>query len=310
MKLVLLSGGVGGARLARGLAAHPDIELTVVVNTGDDDISYGLSVSPDLDTVMYTIARTEGPQGWGRLDDSFTVMGHLADLGIETSFQIGDADLAVNLLRTHQLRQGAPLSDVTYALATRLGVSAELLPMSDQPVRTMVRTADGTWRSFKEYFVERGHRDAVVDVRFDGVMDALPAPGVIDAIRSADAVVIGPSNPVLSIWPILAVPGVAGAVAACPRAVVVSPLFGGEALKGPAHEVMAGVGLPPGNAGIAAAYDGLANDMVIDTGDSTDRSSLTTSGLAVHVHNTLMISWEQSMEFAEWLAKLIADGND
>lgn len=309
MKLVLLSGGVGGARLARGLAAHPEVELTVVVNTGDDDMSYGLSVSPDLDTVMYTIARIEGSQGWGRLNDSFTVMSHLADLGIETSFQIGDADLAVNLIRTDQLRQGVPLSEITYALTTRLGVTADLLPMTDQTVRTMVRTADGTWRSFKEYFVERGHRDPVVDVRFDGVMDSVPGPKVIEAIRSADAVIIGPSNPVLSIWPILAVPGVAGAVAACPRVVVVSPLFGGEALKGPAHQVMAGVGLPAGNAGIAAAYDGLANDMVIDTGDSTDRSGLTTSGLTVHVHNTLMISWDQSMEFAEWLTGLIAGRN-
>lgn len=307
MKLVLLSGGVGGARLARGLAAVPDLDVTVIVNTGDDDMSYGLSVSPDLDTVMYTVARVEGQHGWGRLNDSFFVMSHLADLGIETSFQIGDADLAVNLFRTHQLRRGTPLSEVTTMLTTRMGISASLLPMTDDPVRTTVRTADGSWRSFKEYFVERSHRDQVIDVRFDGVMDAAPAPGVIAAIAGADAVIIGPSNPVLSIWPILAVPGIAGAVAASPRVLVVSPLFGGEALKGPAHDVMAGVGLPPGNAGIAAAYDGLANDMVIDAGDSTDRSELTADGLAVHVHNTLLISWEQSLEFAEWVSGLLAE---
>jgi LPPG:FO 2-phospho-L-lactate transferase len=305
MKLVLLSGGVGGARLARGLTALSDHEVTVVVNTGDDDMSYGLEVSPDLDTVVYTIAGVEGPQGWGRSNDSFTVMGHLAELGIDTSFQVGDADLAINLYRTQLLRQGIGLTEVTRRLTDRLGLTTRVLPMTDAKVRTMVQTVDGHWRSFKEYFVERQHKDQVADLRFDGALEAQPAPGVLEALAEADAVIIGPSNPVLSVWPILAVPGIAGAVSRAPRVLAVSPLFGGEALKGPAHAVMADMGLPFGNAGIAAAYDGLVNELVIDAGDAADRSNLTSGGLTVHVRSTLLTSVDQSQEFAEWLAGLL-----
>lgn len=305
MKLVLLSGGVGGARLARGLAALPSHDVTVIVNTGDDDLSYGLWVSPDLDTVLYTIAGVQGPHGWGRDGDTHSVMGFLGELGVDTSFSIGDADLALNLYRTHMMRTGLSLSEVTRDLTTRLGVSIDLLPMTDDEVKTVVQTSDGVWRSFREYFVERHHRDRVADVRYAGAVEASPAPGVIDAIRQADAVVIGPSNPVLSVWPILAVPGIAGAVAGAPRVACVSPLFGGKALKGPAAEILADMRLPAGNPGIAAAYDGLLSDLVIDTGDAADRSRLTASGLAVHVRNTLLDSRDQSVEFASWLADLL-----
>jgi len=306
MKLVLLSGGVGGARLARGLAALSEHDVTVIVNTGDDDVSYGLTVSPDLDTVVYTIAGIEGPHGWGRTNDTFTVMGHLDDLGIDTTFQVGDADLAINLHRAHLRHQGIGLAEATRRLTDRLGLTTRVIPMTDFDVRTMVQTADGEWRSFREYFVERQHKDQVADLRFEGALEATPSPGVLEALGTADAVIVGPSNPVLSIWPILAVPGIAGAVSAAPRVLAVSPLFGGEALKGPAHTVMADMGLPPGNSGIAAAYDGLANELVIDAGDAADRAVLTAGGLTVHVRSTLLTSPDQSNDFAEWLIGLLA----
>jgi LPPG:FO 2-phospho-L-lactate transferase len=284
MKLVLLSGGVGGARLARGLARIPAIDLTVVVNVGDDEVVYGLHVSPDLDTVLYTLAGIEGPDGWGRREDSFHVMGHLGSLGVDTVFRLGDADLATNLFRTLRLRQGIPLSSITAELAESLGVAGTVLPMSDDPVRTRVQIDEG-WIPFQEYFVRRGHRDQVIDLRFDGAASAQPAPGVLEALRSAEAVVIGPSNPPLSVWPILAVPGIEAAVVAVGRVVGISPLFAGRALKGPAHRVLAGLGYPQGNRGVIAAYDGLLTDLVVDRGDAGETSPVA-GGPTIHAEDT------------------------
>lgn len=266
--IVLLSGGVGGARMARGLAAVC-AKLTVVVNVGDDDVLHGLNVSPDLDTVMYTLAGIEGPEGWGVAGDRFTVMSHLAGLGIDTGFRIGDRDLATNLARTAWLRAGEPLSTVTARLARTLGVEARILPVTDEAVPTRIRT--GTeWLTFQEYFVHRGSRPTVDEVSFEGASNAAPGPGVLDAIARADTVIIGPSNPALSVWPILAIPGIRPAVASARRVVAVSPLFGGHALKGPAARVMASLGLPPGSQGVADAYAGLISDLVVDTGDAGD----------------------------------------
>ncbi len=306
MKIVLLSGGVGGARLARGLGRILQRDLTVVVNTGDDAVIYGLTVSPDLDTVMYTMSGIEGPDGWGLADDRFSVMDHMNGFEIDTSFRIGDADLATNLYRSQLLSEGVPLSEVTRRLGSLLQLIPEVLPMSDQRVSTAIQIDGGDWLSFREYFVTRQHRDRVRDVRFEGVEDSTPAPGVLEALSEADAVVIGPSNPVLSIWPILAVPGIAAAVASAPRVIAVSPLFGGEALKGPAHIVMADVGLARGNLGVIQAYDGLVRDLVIDTGDASERSSLTASDVTIHVRSTMLTTAEQSTDFAEWLLDLVA----
>ncbi|MGH8874783.1 MAG: 2-phospho-L-lactate transferase [Acidimicrobiia bacterium] len=305
MRIVLLSGGVGGARLARGLAAVPDLDVTVVVNVGDDDRIYGLHVSPDIDTVLYTLSRIEGPQGWGLSGDAFTVMEHLSDFPIDTSFRIGDGDLATNLYRTSLLTEGVRLSEVTASQAAVLQIPARVVPATDDPVRTKVLIGEGEWLSFQEYFVRRRHRDRVVDVRFEGAARAAPAPGVLEAIAKADAVVIGPSNPALSVWPILAVPGVAEAVTEAPRVAAVSPLIGGRALKGPAAEVLAGLGFPPGNAGVVSAYDGLLRELVVDVSDYADRGRLSGDALEVHVADTRIAEPAVAAAFARWLVDLL-----
>ncbi len=257
MRVVELSGGVGGARMARGLAAVAEVDLTVVVNVGDDASNHGLHISPDLDTVTYTMAGVEGPQGWGRADDTFTLNDELGRFGVDNNFQLGDRDLALKLFRTNELANGARLSEVTETIARAFDLSPTVLPATDDPLRTMVRTTDG-WLTFQEYFVKRRHRDEVVELRFEGAADARPAPGVLEAIRDADRLIIGPSNPPLSIWPILAIEEVRSAVADHPSVTAISPLIGGKTVKGPADRVLASLGFPPGNRGVAADYEGLA----------------------------------------------------
>ncbi|MGH9051573.1 MAG: 2-phospho-L-lactate transferase [Acidimicrobiia bacterium] len=304
--MVLLSGGVGGARLGRGLAGLLGRALTVVVNVGDDDLIHGLEVSPDLDTVLYTLARWEGPHGWGVAGDSFQVMGHLAALGSDTSFRIGDRDLATNLRRTDLLRRGAPLSAVTARLAEALGVTARVLPATDDRLRTRVQTADGIWRSFQEYFVRRGHQDEVRDVRFPGASSAKPAPGVTEAIERAALVVVGPSNPPLSVWPILAVAGVGEALVRAPRLVGVSPLVGGKAVKGPADRVLRSLGFPAGNAGVIAAYDGLLHELWIDESDRAEQAALEELGCRIRVAPTRIADPGDAEALA---ARLLAQGD-
>lgn len=303
--IVLLSGGVGGARLARGLAAAlPPADLAVVVNVGDDEEIYGLHISPDLDTVAYTLAGREGPQGWGRAGDTFAVMDHLAALGLDARFRVGDADLAANLLRTAALRSGETLTTVTQRLAAALGVACRLLPVTDDPLRTRLRISSGEWLPFQEYFVLRGHRDEVLEVSFRGADRARPAPGVLEAFAAADLVVIAPSNPPLSIWPILAVPGIREAVAGAARVIAVSPLFGGRALKGPADRVMVALGLPPGNAGVLAAYDGLLTDLVVDAADVADVAALGGGKVHVHAADTRIADPAAAARFAHRLLEL------
>ncbi len=303
--VVLLSGGVGGARLARGLAAVlPPSALTVVVNVGDDDEIYGLHISPDLDTVAYTLAGCPGPQGWGRAGDTFRVMEHLAELGVDTRFRVGDADLATHLWRTAALRSGETLTAATRRLAAALGVQCRLLPATDDPLRTRVRLASGGWLAFQEYFVLRGYADEVAEVVFRGAGAARPAPGVLEAISAASLVVIAPSNPPLSIWPILAVPGLREAVAAAPRVIAVSPLFGGKALKGPADRVMANLGLPPGNAGVLAAYKGLLGRLVVDAGDARDLDALGGGPVRLHAADTRITEPAAAARLARELMEL------
>ena len=282
-----MSGGVGGARLARALqrVMNP-ADLSVIVNVGDDENVYGTRVCADLDTVSYTLAGIEGIQGWGVADDTFNVMEALAAMGVDTAFRLGDRDLALCLRRTTELRAGVPLSEITAKITESLGVTTRVLPASDDEVRTRVRVSGGTWLDFQDYFVVRSHRDPVDAVRYDGAASAVPAPGVLEAIAAADLVIVAPSNPPLSIWPILAVPGIRDAISAGPRTVAMSPLFAGKALKGPADRVMAGLGLPPGNAGVMAAYEGLLTDLVIDQGDAADRAELAGGPVAVHAMDT------------------------
>ncbi|HKZ28999.1 MAG TPA: 2-phospho-L-lactate transferase [Acidimicrobiia bacterium] len=304
-KVVLLSGGVGGARMARGLAALDDIDLTVVVNVGDDEVVYGLHVSPDLDTVVYTLAGVEGPEGWGLTADTFTVMKRLSLFGTDTRFRIGDRDLATHLFRTQELLAGATLSDVTARTAAALGVPGTILPATEDTLRTMIKTAGGEWLSFQEYFVMRRHEDEVADLRFEGAATAAPAPAVVAAIEAAEAVIIGPSNPPLSIWPILAIRDIASAIEAADRVMAVSPLIGGRALKGPADRVMASLGLPGGNAGVVAAYGALLNDLVIHTGDANERAELGKLGVKIHVGDTRIADPTAAWSFAEWLVDLL-----
>lgn len=272
----------------------------MVVNVGDDDELYGLEVSADLDTVLYTLAGIEGPHGWGVDGDTFETMDRIATLGLDTSFRIGDRDLAVNLFRTAMLRSGQQLGEITSRLAAVFGIECRLLPATDDRLRTQVVTRDGVRLSFQEYFVLRGHTDEVAAVDFEGAEDARPAPGVLDAIEAADLVVIAPSNPPLSIWPILAVPAIRAALEEA-RVAAVSPLFRGKALKGPADRVLAGLGLPGGNAGVIAAYDGLLDVLVVDSGDAGDVATLAGPDLQVLSADTRITEPEASAHFAAWL---------
>ena len=231
MKVVELSGGVGGARLARGLAQLPDVDLTVIVNVGDDSRVHGLHVSPDIDTVLYTLAGIEGPYGWGRAKDSFAFNSELARFGIDNSFALGDLDLALKVARTTWRESGETLTECTGRATVALGVEARVLPATNDIVSTTVQVDDG-WISFREYFVTRRHQDRVLGLSYDGIEEANVPPEVEMAIRDADHVIIGPSNPPLSIWPILDIPGMRELLRDR-EITAVSPLIGGRAGEGP-----------------------------------------------------------------------------
>ncbi len=298
MKVVQLSGGVGGARLARGLAALDEVELSVIVNVGDDAENHGLAICPDLDTVVYTLAGEEGPLGWGRRDDTFAFNDELGRFGVDNTFRLGDRDLALKMFRTRAMADGSALSAVTASIASAFGLDIAVLPVTDDRLRTMVRIDDG-WVTFQEYFVRRGHRDEVRELRFDGADVARPAPGVIDALTGADRIVIGPSNPPLSVWPILAVAGVRDAVRNHPSVVAVSPLIDGKTVKGPADRVMVSLGLPPGNRGVVFAYDGLVDTLVLDRADAADSTGI--DGVTVVFTDTLMSDLDSSRRLAATL---------
>jgi LPPG:FO 2-phospho-L-lactate transferase len=269
--VVALSGGVGGAKLALGLSrVLPADELTIVCNTGDDFEHLGLCISPDIDTVMYTLAGLANQElGWGRGDETWSFMQTLGEVGGETWFRLGDRDLAVHVERTHRLCAGDTLSAITADFCHRLGVGPRVLPMSDDPVRTRVRTDEG-WIDFQEYFVRRRCEPVVHELAFHGATTARAQPGFLAALGDPRlaAVVICPSNPFISIEPILAVPGVRAALADCAAPVVaVSPIIGGRAVKGPTAKMMAELGLTPSAGGVARRYDGLIDGYVCDFAD-------------------------------------------
>jgi LPPG:FO 2-phospho-L-lactate transferase len=302
MKVVELSGGVGGARMARGLAGVDQVDLTVVVNVGDDLPTHGLHVSPDLDTVVYTLAGIEGENGWGRAGDSFVTNAELARFGLDNRFQLGDLDLALKIYRTHRLAQGDSLSVITDSVRASLGIRATVLPATDDPVRTVVTTADELTLSFQEYFVGRGHRDHVRRLVFDGSDTAQPAPGVVAAIEAADTVIIGPSNPPLSIWPILAVDAIRVAVRSHPRVIAVSPLIGGKTLRGPAAMVLADLGLGRGTPGVVASYRGLIDTLVVDSSDVADVGNV--DGVSVVAMDTLISRQLEAERLARGILQL------
>jgi LPPG:FO 2-phospho-L-lactate transferase len=269
MKVVALAGGVGGAKMADGLArALPPGELTVIVNTGDDFELHGLYICPDLDTVMYTLAGVANPQtGWGVAGDTFHALGMIGRYGGEVWFRLGDCDLATHILRTAALRQGEPLSRVTAALASALGIASRILPMTDDRVATVVVSDEGEL-AFQDYFVRRCWRDPVRGLRFVGVESARAAPGVLEALVAAEVVVLCPSNPFLSLDPILCLAGVREALVAHPRVVAVSPIVAGRALKGPAAKIMAELGLEVSVVSVARHYADFLRGFVLDEQDA------------------------------------------
>jgi len=298
--ITVLTGGTGGAKFVDGLqqVIAPE-ELTLIVNTGDDLLWWGLYVSPDIDSITYVLSgMVSKERGWGVKGDTFFCMQHMGQLGQPIWFHAGDRDLAVHILRSKLLAQGKTLSEVTAEIADKLGVKARILPMSNSRVETRVLTPLGEL-SFEEYFVQRWYQDPVESVRFAGAADAEPAPGVIDAIVNADLVLLAPSNPITSIGPILAVPGVREALHKTKgRIAAVSPIVAGEAVAGPAGILMAAQGLPVSVAGVAQAYHDFLDMLIIDVRDAEAADELRKSGLRVHVAKTGMRTSEDKADLA------------
>jgi LPPG:FO 2-phospho-L-lactate transferase len=291
-RVVELAGGVGGAKLAEGLQAVAGGDLTVVVNTGDDTERHGLTVCPDLDTVLYTLAGLENETfGWGLAGDTWTTMSALERYGEEGWFRLGDQDLATHIVRTERLRRGARLTDVTALLAARLGVAATILPMTEGPVRTQVRTDTG-WLDFQDYFVRLHQSPEVREIAFAGIEAAVPTRDVEAAIDAADVVVVGPSNPIVSIGPILALPGMTERLRAArsrgTRFVAVSGIIGGKALKGPADRMLTSLGYESSALGVARGYAGLIDAFVVDTVDAALAPAIEALGLRVVVTDSIM----------------------
>jgi LPPG:FO 2-phospho-L-lactate transferase len=291
-RAVLLAGGVGGAKLAHGLQAVLGEGLSVVVNTADDLERHGLVVSPDHDTVMYTLAGIDNREwGWGLAGETFATSAMLERYGEETWFRLGDRDLATHLVRTRRVRDGDRPTDVARDLQRALGVSARILPMADTPVRTEVLTADG-WLEFQDYFVRRHQEPDVLDLRFRGVEDAAATPEVLAAFVAAEAIVIGPSNPFVSIRPILAVPGIEAALQTARSAgapvVAVSGIIGGKAVKGPADRMLRSLGHEASALGVARQYTGIADVFVLDHTDEGLADDVAALGLTPLVADTLM----------------------
>jgi LPPG:FO 2-phospho-L-lactate transferase len=290
MNVVALAGGVGGAKLAHGLAQvlAPD-ELTVVVNTGDDFEHLGLHIAPDLDTVMYTLAGLANPEtGWGLAGETWNFLDALGRLGGETWFRLGDRDLATHVERSRRLWAGETLTDVTASLCAALGVGPRLLPMTDDVVRTVVETDEGDL-AFQEYFVRRQCRPRVSGFRYEGLEAAVPTEQVLTTLELAEVIVFCPSNPFVSLDPILALPGVRERVRST-GAVAVSPLVGGQALKGPAAKMFAELGRPATAVSVAEHYAGLLRGFVLDEVDAALRADIESDTLKVLVTNTVMQS--------------------
>ena len=292
VRVVALAGGVGGAKLAHGLQAHLEDRLTVVVNTGDDLERHGLLVMPDHDTVMYTLAGLANRElGWGIQGETFAAAEMLARYGEPTWFRLGDRDLATHITRTAGLRAGTGLTAVCLGLQRSLGVRATILPMSDDPVRTDVRTDDG-WLEFQDYFVARHQEPDVHEVRFRGAELAAATPGVVEALQAADAIVIAPSNPIVSVGPILAISQIRAAISRARdrdvRIVAVSGIVGGKALKGPADRMLVSLGHESSALGVARLYADVATDFVLDLVDAELAPAIEALGFRTHVTDTIM----------------------
>lgn len=290
VKVTLMAGGTGGAKLAHGLQmALPPGDLTVIVNVADDTEVFGLLVCPDIDTILYTLAGlVDSDQGWGVAGDTATALAMFQRYGEEAWFRIGDADLATHVHRARLLHEGSTLTDATAAMTAALGVPSHLVPATDQPLRTIVQTDAGEL-DFQDYFVRRGQRDDVRAVRFEGVDTARPSPAALAALATADLVVIGPSNPIVSIGPILALPGMREAlVASSAVRIGVSGIVAGKALRGPADRMLVSLGHESSALGVARLYAGLLRGFVIDEADASLAPAIEALGTAVTVLPTVM----------------------
>jgi len=289
MKVTALAGGVGGAKLLVGLQRMLGEDLTAIVNTGDDEVIYGVHVSADLDICVYWLAGiADTERGWGIEGDTFAVVEGMRALGLDAWFNLGDRDFATCLHRTARLASGSSLSEATGELAQRLGVRARILPMSDDEVRTVIATADGRTLDFQEYFVKERTAPEVAGVTFAGLAEARPAPGALAAIDKADVVVVCPSNPFVSIGPILGIHGVRTALRAHPRVVAISPIIKGAALKGPADRMLRSLGAEASAAGVARMYEDFADTFVVDASDGDQVARIEATGLRAISLDTIM----------------------
>jgi LPPG:FO 2-phospho-L-lactate transferase len=299
--ITVLTGGTGGAKFVDGLRQIvPTDDLTIIVNTGDDLQWWGLYVSPDIDSIIYMLAgKLSQERGWGVKGDTFFCLNAMGQLGQPIWFNTGDRDLATHIVRSKLLSDGKSLSEVTVEIATKLGVTTRVLPMSDSRVETRVLTPIGEL-SFEEYFVQRWYQDPVESVRFAGASDAEPAPGVIDAIRSSDLVLLAPSNPVTSIAPILAVPGIREALRESrARIAAVSPIVRRAAVSGPAGILMAAQGFEVSIRGVADFYRDFLDLLVVDSQDEMSAEALRQTGMRVHCTPTIMRHREDRIALAE-----------
>ncbi len=303
----VLAGGVGAARLLRGLVrAVPAQEITAIVNTADDVVLHGLHVSPDLDTVTYHLAGIDNAEtGWGLAGETWQALTMVRHYGGLDWFNLGDRDLGTHLFRTQRLLEGATLSEVTAEIAAAWGIELRLLPVTDDRIETRVTTVDEGEIGFQEYFVRRRHQVAVTEVRFAGAEACAPAPGVLDAIGSADTLIVAPSNPVVSIGPLLAVPGVREALAARrDRAVAISPIIAGKALKGPADRLMVELGHDASVVGVAGLYRDLVGTLVVDRADAEHAPAIEELGMRCLVTDTVM----HDPEVAARLCRTVLEG--
>lgn len=298
--IVALAGGVGGAKMAQGLQRIlPPGDLTVIVNTADDFSLYGLHISPDLDTVMYTLGGIADPvNGWGVAGDTRNTLDAIARYGENPWFLLGDQDFATHILRTTRLRSGESLSHVTAALAKGLGIASAILPMTDHPVATLIRTPSGVL-DFQDYFVGRRQTDDVIGVTFSGINEAVALPEAVAAIAEASVIVVAPSNPIVSVGPILQTPGIASALRTTRAPIVaVSPIVGGKALKGPAAQMLRTLGHDVSPLGVAAMYGDLIDALVIDHEDRSLAADIESLGTRALVTNSIMGDPDDRARFA------------
>ena len=306
MGYLVLTGGIGGAKLALGLIhiLDPD-EVAFAVNTGDDFEHLGLHISPDIDTLTYTLAGRSNPEaGWGRHDESWNFMAALEELGGETWFRLGDRDLGLHVQRTRMMAEGATLTEATAHIGSALGVAHPILPMSDDPVRTVVRTAAGKL-AFQHYFVRDRCRPEVTGFDFEGAAAATPNPAILEALAGCQGILICPSNPFVSIDPILAVPGMRAALRACPAPVVaVSPIVGNKAIKGPTAKIMRELNMPCTPRAVAMHYGDLLNGFLLDERDASQQNTLP---VATTLAQSVMVSLEDRIELARAALSLLDD---